>query len=217
MRKNLIIAVALLACCAAPPISLGSNSLKGKDLPNFESVSPHLFRGGQPTAHGLTELQAMGVKTIISLRHNRSQVLWEQKEVESLGIKFKRIPLDGLHQLSQANIKEFFKIVQDPANQPVFVHCQWGLDRTGALVGIYRQEVQNWSAKDAYNEMVDLGFETKYVWLADSVFDYEEQKSGQLAQGRPMGAKAIHSMHSMFRTRPKPKAEPKVVTNNEAT
>ncbi len=205
MQRNVLVVLALLTCFSMPPISLGSNDLQGKDLPNFETVSPDLYRGGQPTAIGMQQLKAMGVKTIVSLRHNHSQVLWEQQEADSLGLKFKRIPLDGLHKLSPAKIKEFLTTVRDPDNQPVFVHCQWGLDRTGALVGIYRQEVQKWSAKDAYDEMVALGFEKKYAWLADSVFDYEEDRLGTLSDERPMSVKALDSVQEAMGTRPRRK------------
>jgi protein tyrosine/serine phosphatase len=195
-----------------PTMTIGSDSLKG-DLPNFETVSPQLFRGGQPTGQGIEELKARGVKTIISLRHNKFQVQKERKQAAALGIKFLNIPLDGLHKVHESTIKEFLSVVQDPANQPVFVHCEWGLDRTGALVGIYRQEVQKWSAKDAYDEMISLGFEKKYAWLADSVFDYEEDKLGTLSGDRPNSVKALDSMQEAIGTRPKRKVRQKSVAN----
>jgi hypothetical protein len=37
-------------------------------LPNFYSVTPNLYRGAQPTAEGMRALEAMGVKTVLSLR-----------------------------------------------------------------------------------------------------------------------------------------------------
>lgn len=211
MRKYLSLTLALIASLAMPTITIGSDSLKGQDLPNFEAVSTQLFRGGQPTAHGIEELKGMGVKTIISLRHNHFQVQSEKKQAAALGIKFLNISMDGLHKVHESTIKQFLSIVQDPANQPVFVHCEWGLDRTGALVGIYREEVQKWSAKDAYDEMVSLGFEKKYAWLADSVFDYEEDKLGTLSDDRPNNVKALDSVQEAIGTRPKRKVRPKSI------
>ena len=35
-------------------------------------------------------------------------------------------------------IVEFLRIVNDPANQPVFVHCWGGRHRTGVMTAIYR-------------------------------------------------------------------------------
>jgi len=218
MRRFLLTSLALLACLSAPQQTIGSNSIKGKDLPNFIMVAPVLFRGGQPSGRGLEQLKAMGVKTIISLRHNRKQVVWEQKQAELLGLTFKRLPMDGLHKPSKSTISEFLKIVQNPANQPVFIHCEWGLDRTGSLIGIYREEVQKWSAKDAYDEMVSLGFEKKYVWLADSVFNYEEDKLGTASDGRPRSVRFYDSVQAAIGTRPNHKARPKPVqsANKEA-
>ena len=49
-------------------------------------------------------------------------------------------------------------IVSDPKNQPVYVHCLYGSDRTGAMVALYRMALQQWSAKAAIEEMKNGGF-----------------------------------------------------------
>jgi protein tyrosine/serine phosphatase len=207
MQKTLPKLIALLACLAVPQTAFAS-SKTSLDLPNFNNVTPGLFRGGQPTEGGMTQLKTLGIKTIISLRHNRTQVIWEQKKAQALGIDFKRLPMDGLHKPSKKTISEFLKVVQDPANQPVFVHCEYGQDRTGTLIAIYREEVQKWSAKHAYDEMVSRGFETKYAWLADAVFDYEEDKLGTVSGERPKNVKFLDSIETAIGTRPYRKVRP---------
>src|SRR5258706_9038328 len=37
-------------------------------LTNFYQVSTNLYRGAQPTAEGMRQLKAMGIKTVINLR-----------------------------------------------------------------------------------------------------------------------------------------------------
>ncbi|NQU75584.1 MAG: hypothetical protein HQ546_04615 [Planctomycetes bacterium] len=37
-------------------------------VPNFHRVSPALYHGAQPTAEGMKNLEAMGIKTIVNLR-----------------------------------------------------------------------------------------------------------------------------------------------------
>src|SRR3977135_4498326 len=37
-------------------------------LPNLHQVTTNLYRGAQPTAKGMAELKAMGIKTVIDLR-----------------------------------------------------------------------------------------------------------------------------------------------------
>jgi tyrosine-protein phosphatase SIW14 len=47
------------------------------EVKNFAEVSPALWRGAQPTAQGFRNLEAAGVKTVISLReqHDDSDLL----------------------------------------------------------------------------------------------------------------------------------------------
>jgi protein tyrosine/serine phosphatase len=206
MRITFPAALALLAFITLPLTTQGSSSGEAKDLPSFSQVAPGLLRGGQPTERGLRELKGLGVKTIISLRHNHSQVDWEHKQAELLGMNFRHLPMDGLHKIPSKTISDFLKIVENPVNQPVFVHCEYGLDRTGSLIAIYREEVQHWSAKHAYDEMVSKGFEKKYFWLADSVFDYEEDKVGTVSNQRPANVKLVDSLQVAIGTRPNRKS-----------
>lgn len=62
---------------------------------------------------------------------------------------------------------KFLQIVNDPENQPVFVHCRHGSDRTGTMVAIYRMAVENWPRSRAINEMLDprFGFHSTFFTL----------------------------------------------------
>jgi protein tyrosine/serine phosphatase len=185
-----------------PQLSLAKPAVKPADLPNFHQVSSELYRGGQPTTVGIEQLKAKGIKTVISLRHNRHQFVQEAKEVSALGMKFEHVSMDGLHKPSPATLEKFFAIVNNPANQPAFVHCQFGADRTGTLVAIYRQEKEHWTAKQAYDEMLKYGFETKYVWMADAVFDYEEDRVHAVSNERPLNVKMLDSLQTALNLRP---------------
>jgi protein tyrosine/serine phosphatase len=44
-------------------------------------------------------------------------------------------------------------LLRDPENYPLLVHCRNGVDRTGYMLGIYRLEVDGWSAARATREM----------------------------------------------------------------
>lgn len=41
-------------------------------LPNLHRVDAKLYRSAQPTAEGMTNLVALGVKTVVNLRDNHS-------------------------------------------------------------------------------------------------------------------------------------------------
>jgi protein tyrosine/serine phosphatase len=48
--------------------------------------------------------------------------------------------------------------VNDPANQPVYVHCQGGRHRTGVMTAVYRLTHDGWNADRAFSEMKEYEF-----------------------------------------------------------
>jgi protein tyrosine phosphatase (PTP) superfamily phosphohydrolase (DUF442 family) len=130
------------------------------DLPglkNFAQVSDTLFRGAQPSAKGFSTLKARGIKTIVNLR-------WEQSDRSLLagtGLRYVEIPCNPWHP-DEKQVVEFLKAAGDPKNQPVFVHCAFGSDRTGMMVGAYRMIEQGWTADDAINELRTFGYHPIY-------------------------------------------------------
>lgn len=127
-----------------------------KDLPglnNFAKISEILYRGAQPEAPGFAELKKMGVKTVISLRANHGDI----GLMKGLGLQYIRIPIN-IWNMEDEDVVKFLKVVTDPKNQPVFVHCQHGSDRTGTMVAIYRIYVQGWTLEEAMKELPAFGF-----------------------------------------------------------
>jgi tyrosine-protein phosphatase SIW14 len=55
-------------------------------------------------------------------------------------------------------VTRFLQLVADRANQPVFVHCERGQDRTGALTAIYRLTHDHWTLDRVYAEMRQYHF-----------------------------------------------------------
>ena len=151
----------------------------GGVLPNLSVVTPFLVRGGQPTVEGLTRLKSGGVRTIVDLRNEPLIAERESKAARHMGLKFVNIPLDVFNRPSDADIDRFLSVVNTPENQPVYVHCLHGQDRTGTMVGIYRVQYQGWSGEQAYNEMLGHGFRAGLVNLSDAMFDRAQ------AAGRP--------------------------------
>lgn len=62
------------------------------------------------------------------------------------------------------DVIRFLSIVTDPEQQPVFVHCHYGADRTGMMTAIYRVVVQNWTKEMAIREMTVGGFNFHDQW-----------------------------------------------------
>jgi len=51
-------------------------------------------------------------------------------------------------------VVQFLKIMKNPANRPVFVHCYTGGDRVGLFVAVYRVAFCGWTKTEAEREML---------------------------------------------------------------
>jgi len=149
------LAVLLIGAGSAAPA--GNGRLSAIRIDNFGIVNDHYYRGAQPTSADYPDLAALGVKTVIDLtREGRAD---EKGLVEAAGMKFMRIPLTTTEAPTGADVAQFLLLVTDPANQPVYVHCQGGRHRTGTMTAIYRMTQDGWTPARAYEEMKQYRFE----------------------------------------------------------
>ena len=133
-------------------------------------VAPGILRGAQPEPEGYTTLKAMGVRTVISLRTNHG----ERKAIEAAGMRYVEIPISLWKDVDPAALQDALSVMTDPANQPVFVHCSRGVDRTGVVVAVYRMEVDGWSEAEAEAEMEAFGFHAFWSQFKEFVRRYPE-------------------------------------------
>ncbi len=130
---------------------------------NFARVDQALWRGAQPTAEGFRNLEKMGAKTVVSFRHDHDDL----ELLRGTGLKYLRIPSFAFSP-TEAHVAAFLKIMNDPANWPVFIHCAQGRDRTGYNAAVYRMVVQGWDAEEALDEMHTFHFNK--VWVGNPGF-----------------------------------------------
>ena len=150
-------ALAVLLIGAASAAHAANARLSAIKIDNFGVVNEHYYRGAQPTSADYPDLAALGVKTVIDLtRDGRDD---EKGLVEAAGMKFVRIPLTTTEAPAEMAITQFLALVTDPANQPVYVHCQGGRHRTGTMTAIYRMTQEGWTPARAYDEMKQYRFE----------------------------------------------------------
>lgn len=129
----------------------------------FGKVNKFLYRGGLPTDSDLKALKDFGVKTIVSFRglgdpNEKFQIAEEKSATEKLGMKFLNIQIPFDKPVPTTTIKNFFKAVNDKANQPLFVHCKGGRDRTGTMVALYRIQYEKFKPEQAIEEMKEYTF-----------------------------------------------------------
>ena len=139
---------------------------------NFGCINEKFYRGAQPKGSDYKDLAALGVKTIIDLQQDGERD--EQQMVEAAGMKFYRVGMSDSSWPSAEKAAQFIKIVNDPANQPVFIHCHGGRHRAGIMTAIYRMTHDGWDADQAYKEMRQYGFDKGFGHgsLKDYVYDY---------------------------------------------
>lgn len=158
-----LLAVALLADAATwaaePRPETWAKPLNRPGLSNLHQVTPTLYRGAQPGRQGMKTLEAMGVKTVINLRHLHS----DKRLLAGTSLHGVHIEVNTLAP-EHAEIVAFLKAVTDPAAQPVFVHCQHGADRTGLMIAMYRLAVQGWSKDEALRELRQGGYNFHSIW-----------------------------------------------------
>jgi protein tyrosine/serine phosphatase len=176
-----VIAALVLAASASAETKSNADLLARIRINNFGRTNDSYFRGAQPDSRDYPDLAALGIKTVIDLtRDGRSD---EAGLVQRAGMRFYRIPLTTSERPSEAAVTQFMKIVNDPANWPVFVHCQGGRHRTGVMTAVYRMTNDGWSANQAYDEMKQYHFEgfPGHPVLKSFVYDYYSK----LGQTRP--------------------------------
>ena len=110
----------------------------------------------------------MGVETIVDLRIEKRGQEQEAAVAKHLGLTRLRLRM-GREAPTGAQVRTFLTTLADAGRRPVFVHCQHGADRTGAMIGIYRVTQQGWDFGRTWSEMRRFGFKPYLSELKQSV------------------------------------------------
>lgn len=113
--------------------SRSADLIQMEGVPNFHKISEDLYRSGQPTAKGLRNLKAMGIRTVVDLRWLHS----DRNEARENGLEYEQIHM-VVWSPEESEAVKFLQIVTDKKRTPILVHCQHGADRTGTICAIYR-------------------------------------------------------------------------------
>ncbi len=138
----------LLLCLASAAVA----QTQYKELPNFHQINENLYRGAQPKSGGIGKLVELGIKTIINLRDDDERALSEGQEAQAAGLRYFNVPLPRQARPADAQVAQILSLINAAENQPVFIHCNRGADRTGTIIAVYRIEHDGWKEEDAREE-----------------------------------------------------------------
>jgi protein tyrosine/serine phosphatase len=162
----LLAAAALLGATSRP--AEWAQPVAREGAPNLFKVTENLYRSAQPTAAGMKNLEALGIRSVINLRafhSDRSEVVGTALLNEELSVK--------TWHLEDEDVVRVLRLLKDTARGPYLLHCQHGADRTGTMIAMYRMVVQGWPREKAVDELVNGGYGFHPVWR--NILEYLEE------------------------------------------
>jgi protein tyrosine/serine phosphatase len=149
-----------------------------------------LYRDGVRTLHQFDlAARKTHVKTIVSLVDDReiarSPFTDELAYCREHGIDVVRIPvpLGGWPEGDQ--IDQFLSIANDPAKQPVLVHCAQGVRRTGMMVAAYEMSVLKMDKAQATAAMQGFGHSERTTGDIKRFIETYDPDAKQMTQALP--------------------------------
>ena len=172
-RRLLLRRAAMFSLTASLTLASAWASSQSENLPNFQKVDDHVYRGAQPTNSGFKGLAERGIKTVVDLRdigeHSQAD---EQKVVTDLGMRYVSIPMQGMSTPKNDQVAAVLALFNDVTSGPVFVHCKRGADRTGTVIAVYRISHDGWENKRALSEAKSYGMSIFERAMQHYVTDY---------------------------------------------
>jgi tyrosine-protein phosphatase SIW14 len=167
-------AIATLAILALTlPASAQLAVISSVRIDNFAKVNEAYFRGAQPVGSDYADLAGLGVKTVINLIGDDDLDRTEQSSVEKHGMRYIQIPMSTRRAPTTEQLQAFLTVVNDPASQPVYVHCVGGRHRTGVMTAVYRMMKDGISGAEAFTEMKRFKYGPDFLHPEFKKFVYE--------------------------------------------
>jgi uncharacterized protein (TIGR01244 family) len=124
---------------------------------NFTKVDATIACGGAVTAEAFEALKQAGYKSVVNLRdasEKGNDVEAAKKAAEAAGLKYFHLPFVPATP-DMTMLDEFLKLVVNPENQPMMLHCASG-GRASMFWAVKRVMVDGWPVDKAMSELTDL-------------------------------------------------------------
>ncbi|PWZ06454.1 putative tyrosine-protein phosphatase [Zea mays] len=121
---------------------------------NFAVVDDGIFRSGFPGTANFRFLKSLNLRSIVYLCPEPYPGT-NTEFLEKNGIRLHQFGIEGRKEpfvnIPDDKIREALKVVLDPRNQPLLIHCKRGKHRTGCVVGCLRK-LQEWCLSSVLDE-----------------------------------------------------------------
>jgi tyrosine-protein phosphatase SIW14 len=175
MNRSLqtLLGLAAVVLLIAGPVAFSAREMR--QTRNFRVVREGvLYRSAQMPLEGLKRIiHDYGIRSVVTLRDSHDPGLTppdlaEENYCIDQEVNYLRLPPLAWEDRTNpkgpapvdANVHKFLKVMRDPKNYPVLVHCFAGVHRTGAFTAIYRMEFEHWTHAEALAEMRACGYTT---------------------------------------------------------
>lgn len=151
---------------------------------NLVTISENkVYNSGVVAPDHLPEfLKSHNIKSVIDLRdgeeqtelnpETKKQVGAEENAINKIsGVNYFNLPTDQIPQ--DTTVQKFLKIMDNPKNYPVLIHCHHGVGRSRLFSSIYRIEYENFSNEDARSQ-------ARYLWELSRNFARGTEKGDYL-------------------------------------
>jgi protein-tyrosine phosphatase len=159
---------------------MATEDLQSNYIQNFRRIDEHLYAGAQPVLpFGIEELVTRyEIQTIVDLQGD--MVDEERRACILYNVNYISIPLPGfeLGDPPADLMGTIRSTIEEPVNQPVYTHCKFGKDRTGAIVGMYRID-HGATLEDALAEAKHYGMSFWQFGYKDAIEDYAKMKGAK--------------------------------------
>ncbi len=127
----------LIQCLFIAGVSAANidDAILQSDIPNIANPEMKFYASGQPTKQQLKLAKEQGVKHVVNLRPSSEQDWDEKAFVESLGMSYYHIPVDGAQGINHENAAKLDQILTQHKGEATLVHCASG-NRVGALIAL---------------------------------------------------------------------------------
>ena len=140
-RNSMQVFTGLLLCIAV---------LSAFDHP-FVKESAGVYRGDTPSIERVKELHSKGFRSVVNVRTNEKEKI--RDEVKRLGMKYVHIPAGAFMTPDKQKLRQYVHFMSQKENQPVYVFCAGGRDRSNFFIAVYRVAVDGISPEQAIAEM----------------------------------------------------------------